>query len=287
MPKTGGKKKDDLYERLGLTKDADAKQIKKAYRKIALKSHPDKGGDAEEFKLYAEAYAVLSDPDKKRVYDSTGDADLTDMDIEEYMSSGVLEEFFQEMMMESGMFEEMKAMHGDDVSMDELQASFESFFKASMGFSDGPVIMPDGSTVSAASIPKMSEMDALEDMMGGGADEGMGGMMGGMQDKLGDFGDDIPEEELEEMMRMVAMSGGLGGGGGLGELPMPAGMEAELAGLMGKGGKGGEEAGRPRRRARHGDGDDGWHGDGDDGRHGAARTQARQRPRRPADARRP
>ena len=258
MPKTGGKKKDDLYERLGLTKDADANQIKKAYRKIALKSHPDKGGDAEEFKLYAEAYAVLSDPDKKRVYDSTGDADLTDMDIEEYMSSGVLEEFFQEMMMESGMFEEMKAMHGDDVSMEELQASFESFFKASMGFSDGPVLMPDGSTVDAASIPKMSEMDMLEDMMGGDGAMmgmgGMGGMMDAMRDELGDFGDDIPEEELEEMMRMVAVSGGLGGGGLGGSHARRHGGGARRP--HGRQGRQGQE--RPRRRARHGDGWRGW-----------------------------
>lgn len=48
--------------------------------------------------------------------------------------------------------------------MDELQASFESFFKASMGFSDGPVIMPDGSTIDASAVPKMSAMDMLEDM---------------------------------------------------------------------------------------------------------------------------
>ena len=57
-----------------------------------------KGGDPEQFKLYAAAYAVLIDPEKKRVYDATGDVELTDMDIEEFMGSGVLEEFFQEMM---------------------------------------------------------------------------------------------------------------------------------------------------------------------------------------------
>ena len=109
---------------------------------------------------------ALSDPEKKRVYDATGDAELTDMDIEEFMSSGVLEEFFKEQMLESGMLEEMRALHGDDVSMEELQESFESFFKASMGFSDGPVKMPDGSVVDAATIPKMSEMDLLEDLAG-------------------------------------------------------------------------------------------------------------------------
>ena len=66
------KPKDDLYQRLGLEHDADEGKIKKAYRMLALKKHPDKGGDPEEFKLIAEAYAILSDPEKKRVYDATG-----------------------------------------------------------------------------------------------------------------------------------------------------------------------------------------------------------------------
>ena len=55
---------ESLYERLGVTKDASDAEIKKAYRKLALKYHPDKGGDAEKFKTYAEAYAVLSDVEK-------------------------------------------------------------------------------------------------------------------------------------------------------------------------------------------------------------------------------
>ena len=77
MPKDKKAASDDLYQRLGVPKDADEGQIKKAYRMLALKHHPDKGGDAEVFKTYAEAYAVLSDPEKRRIYDSTGDAQLT------------------------------------------------------------------------------------------------------------------------------------------------------------------------------------------------------------------
>ena len=215
IPLNMPKSKTDYYDRLGVPKDADEGQIKKAHRMLALKHHPDKGGDPEVFKTYAEAYAVLSDAEKRRVYDATGDADLSDMDFESFMDSGVLEEFFQEMMMESGMFEEMKAMHGDDVSMAELQASFESFFKASMGFSDGPVLMPDGSTMDASSVPKMSQLDML-------------------QDAMEEMGEDMDEEEMEMMMAMMASGKIPGMPKGMGQLPMPKGMdiEAEMAAMM-------------------------------------------------------
>lgn len=68
--------KKDFYEILGITKDADAAEIKKAYRKKAIEYHPDKNpGDKEaeeKFKLAAEAYEVLSDPNKKAKYDQYG-----------------------------------------------------------------------------------------------------------------------------------------------------------------------------------------------------------------------
>ncbi len=68
--------KKDFYEILGITKSANAAEIKKAYRKKALEFHPDKNpGDAvaeEQFKLAAEAYEVLIDPNKKAKYDQYG-----------------------------------------------------------------------------------------------------------------------------------------------------------------------------------------------------------------------
>ncbi|WP_418654637.1 molecular chaperone DnaJ [Tenacibaculum soleae] len=70
--------KQDYYEVLGISKSASQSEIKKAYRKMAIKYHPDKNPDdknaEEKFKLCAEAYEVLSDDNKKARYDQYGHA---------------------------------------------------------------------------------------------------------------------------------------------------------------------------------------------------------------------
>ena len=70
--------KRDYYEVLGVIKSASADEIKKAYRKLALKYHPDrnKGDKAAEakFKEASEAYHVLSDSERKQNYDNFGHA---------------------------------------------------------------------------------------------------------------------------------------------------------------------------------------------------------------------
>jgi curved DNA-binding protein len=63
---------NDFYETLGVSKSAHADEIKKAYRKLALKHHPDKGGEQEKFKEINEAYQTLSDPQKRSQYDQFG-----------------------------------------------------------------------------------------------------------------------------------------------------------------------------------------------------------------------
>jgi len=67
--------KQDYYEILGINRDASKADIKKAYRKLALKYHPDKNKDKgaeEKFKDISEAYAVLYDDEKRRLYDQYG-----------------------------------------------------------------------------------------------------------------------------------------------------------------------------------------------------------------------
>ena len=62
--------KKDYYSILGVDKSSSTEDIKKAYRKLAMTHHPDKGGDEAKFKELTEAYEVLSDSDKKFKYDN-------------------------------------------------------------------------------------------------------------------------------------------------------------------------------------------------------------------------
>src|SRR5438093_2633670 len=87
----------DYYEILGITKTASAEEIKRAYRRMAMKYHPDRNGDNKaeaesKFKECAEAYEVLSDDNKRRRYDQYGHAgvagqhDFSHMDVSDIFS---------------------------------------------------------------------------------------------------------------------------------------------------------------------------------------------------------
>ena len=75
--RTGKEQKDvdtsGMYTALGVDKNATPAEIKKAYRKMAIKHHPDKGGDPETFKEISKAYEILSDPEKRQKYDRFGE----------------------------------------------------------------------------------------------------------------------------------------------------------------------------------------------------------------------
>lgn len=67
---------EDYYKVLGVEKSASQEEIKRAFRKKAHELHPDKGGDEQAFKKVNEAYQALSDPEKRRQYDSFGAAGM-------------------------------------------------------------------------------------------------------------------------------------------------------------------------------------------------------------------
>jgi len=87
-----------FYDILGISKDASKEEIKKAYKKMAIQHHPDKGGDPDKFKEVARAYEVLSDDDKKRKYDQLGDEgfeQMSDMGMSGGMDpNSIFEQFF-------------------------------------------------------------------------------------------------------------------------------------------------------------------------------------------------
>jgi len=67
---------EGLYDALGVKKNASTGEIKRAYRKLARKHHPDKGGEPEKFKEVTKAHEILSDPEKRETYDKYGEEGL-------------------------------------------------------------------------------------------------------------------------------------------------------------------------------------------------------------------
>lgn len=102
--------KRDYYEVLGVSRDVDKKAIKDAFRKLALKYHPDRNkepGAEERFKEIAEAYAVLSDPRKRTEYDMRGHAGVAGFTTEDLFGGINFEDLFGDMGLGfgSGLFE--------------------------------------------------------------------------------------------------------------------------------------------------------------------------------------
>jgi len=90
-------KHTEYYKRLGVEPDASADDIRKAYRKLAVKYHPDKNPDPkaqEKFKEISSAYEVLSDPQKKETYDQFGEEGLQGGGFNPSSASSIFEQFF-------------------------------------------------------------------------------------------------------------------------------------------------------------------------------------------------
>ncbi len=102
--------KKDYYAILGVSKNASADEIKKSYKKLAIKHHPDKGGDVTKFQELQEAYDNLSDPDKKAKYDNPYHA------LNEEFGFGN-DSMYEEFMKGFGFSESKKAPKGQDVNM--------------------------------------------------------------------------------------------------------------------------------------------------------------------------
>lgn len=97
----------DYYDVLGVAQDASQEEIKKAYRKKAMKNHPDRSDDPDaedKFKEISEAYAVLSDPDKRQTYDRYGHAGVEGQfgDQAQWFQEANFEDVFGEMGVDLG-----------------------------------------------------------------------------------------------------------------------------------------------------------------------------------------
>lgn len=79
-----------LYSDLGLDKGAIDEDIKRAYRKKARETHPDKGGSSEKFQIVSNAYAILSDAERRQRYDETGEGGYVDEKSVVYQQLGVM-----------------------------------------------------------------------------------------------------------------------------------------------------------------------------------------------------
>ncbi|UNI22553.1 hypothetical protein JDV02_008432 [Purpureocillium takamizusanense] len=119
------------YEVLGLERDATADQIKSAYRKAALKNHPDKVPDNQKsaahdrFQSIAFAYAVLSEPARRKRYDATGSTAESIIDAEGFNWSDYYQEQFKDAISSDAISKFAEKYKGSDEEKDDLLIAYE------------------------------------------------------------------------------------------------------------------------------------------------------------------
>jgi len=133
----------DYYEILGVSRDVDGKAVKRAYRRLAMKYHPDRNPGKEQeanerFKEINEAYAVLGDPEKRKQYDQFG----TVGDVGDIFASPYTRTTFEDLMKSFG-GSHLSFDFLDDIFGDSLRGKTFSFRVFSQGFS-GPQKMRFG-----------------------------------------------------------------------------------------------------------------------------------------------
>lgn len=210
---------DDYYKVLGVARDANDAQIKKAYKKMAMKYHPDKNPDnreaaEEKFKAVANAYQVLSDKNKRQIYDQFGKAGLEGQGMPGGGSGGAggvpfasAEDVFKEMFGSSDPFQ---AFFGGMGGMNSMPGNVQ--FQTMGG--------PGGFSFQSSGGSPFGSMGGMPGGMGGMPGGfnigGMGGMPGGFGGMPGGFG---------------GMPGGFGGiPGGMGGMPGGMGAPRQNAG---------------------------------------------------------
>lgn len=125
----------DYYKILGVPRDATQEEIKKAYRRLAMKYHPDKNKGSKEaeekFKEINEAYAVLSDPEKRRLYDLYGSAEFGKRYTTEDIFRGFdFENIFRDLGIDLGPFFSRRNKKGGQTFVFDLGEIFSNLFRS-------------------------------------------------------------------------------------------------------------------------------------------------------------
>lgn len=123
----------EYYKTLNVSKDASSEEIKKSYRKLALKEHPDKGGDAEKFKEISLAYDVLSDPEKRENYDNGGNGNIDNHS--HFNPNDIFQQFFggmEQNNQRNNIIKRKTHIHNVSVTLSDIYFGIKKTFKISI-----------------------------------------------------------------------------------------------------------------------------------------------------------